>query len=74
MKDFLCAICGGKLRPQKITMDRFVEGHLYLFENVLVQVCDQCSEIWIPGSEAERMDQAIQGKLRPRKKVAVPVY
>lgn len=74
MKDSLCAICGGKLQTQKITLDRLVEGHLYLFESVIVQVCDQCNEIWIPGSEAERMDQAIQGKIKPHKEISVPVY
>ena len=74
MKDSLCAICGGKLHAQKITIDRLVEGHLYLFEKVPVQACEQCGEVWIPGSAAERMDQAIQGKLKPRKQIAVPVY
>ena len=74
MKDSLCAICGGKLRFQKITIDRLVEGHLYLFEEVPVRVCDQCNEIWIPGNSAEKMAQAIQGKIMPRKKIAVPVF
>lgn len=74
MKNSLCAICGGKLHTEKITIDRIVKDHLYLFEKVPVQVCEQCSEIWIPGREAERMDQAIQGKLKPRRQIEVPVY
>ena len=74
MKNSLCAVCGGKLHVHKTSIDRLVEDHLYLFENVPVQACDQCGEIWIPGREAERMDQAIQGKLKPRKQIAVPVF
>lgn len=74
MKDTLCANCGGKLHRQKTSLDRLVEGHLYLFENVSVQACQQCQEIWIPGSLAERMDQAIQGKLKPKRRIPVPVY
>ena len=74
MKDTLCAQCGGRLQKQKMTLDRLVEGHLYLFENVYIQMCRQCGEIWIPGSLAERMDQAIQGKLKPKKRIPVPVY
>ncbi len=74
VKDTQCAICGGMLRNRKITIDRLIDGNLYLFEKVRVRVCDQCHEIWIPGTEAERMDQAIQGKLKPRKKIVVPVY
>ncbi len=74
MKQSLCAICGGKLHRQETTLDRLVEGHLYLFENVIVQMCSDCGEVWIPGVTAERMDQAIQGKLRPKRRIPVPVY
>ncbi len=74
MKDPQCAICGGILHNRKIAIDRLIEGHLYLFEKVRVRACDQCHEIWIPGSEAERMEQAIQGKLKPRKKIVIPVF
>ncbi|PIP19078.1 MAG: hypothetical protein COX41_04825 [Candidatus Omnitrophica bacterium CG23_combo_of_CG06-09_8_20_14_all_41_10] len=74
MKDSLCAQCGGKLHRKKTTLDRLIDGYLYLFENVSVQFCEQCGEIWIPGSLAERMDQAIQGKLKPKKRIPVPVY
>ncbi|MFA4888794.1 MAG: YgiT-type zinc finger protein [Candidatus Omnitrophota bacterium] len=74
MKNSLCAICGGKLYIQKTTLDRLVNGHLYLFAKVPVQACSQCQEIWIPGSEAEKMDQAIQGKRKPRRQIAVPVF
>ena len=74
MKKNPCAICGGKLRNRKITIDRLVKNQLYLFENVRVQSCEQCHEIWIPGKEAERMDQAIRGDIKPHKKILVPVY
>lgn len=74
MKDSSCANCGGKLHSKKTTMDRIIEGHLYLFEKVPVQVCEQCSEIWIPAKEAERMDNAILGKIKPLKRITVPVY
>mgnify|MGYP001567020783 CR=1 FL=1 len=74
MKNSLCAICGGQLSIKRITIDRMVEDRLYLFEKVPVQICDQCGEVWIPGVEAERMDQAIQGKIKPCKQIVVPVY
>lgn len=74
MKGYLCAQCGGKLHRKKTFLDRLVDGHLYLFKDVSVQLCNQCGEIWIPGSLVERMDQAIQGKLKPKKRIPVPVY
>lgn len=74
MKNSLCAICAGKLHRRQMAMDRLLEDHLYFFEKVSVEVCDQCGEIWIPGNEAERMDQAIQGKIKPHRRIMVPVY
>ena len=74
MKNHLCAICGGRLRNRKIFIDRLVKKKLYLFENVRVQACEQCHEIWIPGDEAERMDKAIRGDIKPHKSILVPVY
>jgi len=37
-------------------------------------MCEQCGEIWIPGGAAERMEQAIRGKLKPKRRIPVPVY
>lgn len=74
MKVKLCAICGGKITKRKITLDRLINGNLYLFENVEVFGCNQCGEIWIPGRTAEKMDQSIQQHLKPKRKVLVPVY
>ena len=74
MKQSSCAVCGGTLHAKKVAIDRLINNRLYLFEHVTVQLCDQCGETWIPGAEAERMERAIQGKLRPKRKVAVPVF
>lgn len=74
IKDSLCAQCGGRLQRKNTSLDRLVEGRLYLFEDVSVRACKQCGEIWIPGSVAQWMDQAIQGKLKPKRRIPVPVY
>jgi YgiT-type zinc finger domain-containing protein len=74
MKDSLCPICSGKLQAKKTTIDRMVNEHLYLFEDVSVLSCKQCGEIWIPGKTAEKMELAIQGKLQPKRSIPVPVY
>lgn len=74
MKDKVCAICGGEVIKRKTTLDRMINGNLYLFENVEVLACNQCGEIWIPGRIAEKMDQIIQQHLKPKRKILVPVY
>jgi len=74
MKDSLCPICSGKLQAKKTIIDRMVNEHLYLFEDVSVLSCKQCEEIWIPGKTAEKMELAIQGKLQPKRSIHVPVF
>jgi len=74
IKDELCAICGGKTREKKVMLDRIWEKKFYLFEETDVLVCQDCGEIWIPGKTAEKMDRIIQEKLKPKKKVLVPVF
>ncbi|PIV57094.1 hypothetical protein COS16_01900 [Candidatus Desantisbacteria bacterium CG02_land_8_20_14_3_00_49_13] len=74
IKDGLCAICGGKTREKKVMLDRIWEKKFYLFEETDVLVCQDCGEIWIPGKTAEKMDRIIQEKLKPKKKVLVPVF
>ncbi len=74
MSNSVCAICGGTVKRKKISIDRLVDGHLYLFENVFVSACTQCGEVWIPAALAERMDKAIHGKIKPKRRINVPVY
>jgi len=74
IKDGLCAVCGGKMREKKVMLDRIWEKKFYLFEETDVLVCQDCGEIWIPGKTAEKMDRIIQEKLKPKKKVLVPVF
>lgn len=74
MKDKYCAICGGKVMIKKTTLDRILEGKVYLFEKISVDTCQQCGEVWIPGKTAEWMDNVIRNHIKPKKKIAVPVY
>jgi len=74
MRDKSCAICGGEVVKKKTTLDRMVNGNLYLFEDIDVLSCNQCGEIWISGKTSEKMDQSIQQHLKPKRKVLVPVY
>ena len=74
IKDGFCAVCGGRIQEKKMTLDRIWEDRLYLFEEVNVLVCKECGEIWVPGRIAEKMDRVNQEKLKPKKKVLVPVF
>ncbi|KAF0134320.1 MAG: hypothetical protein FD145_700 [Candidatus Saganbacteria bacterium] len=43
-----CEACGGKLKPEKINLEEFENGKLYLMENTVAYICGDCGETWIP--------------------------
>jgi YgiT-type zinc finger domain-containing protein len=43
-----CEECGGVLKPNKIKLEEFEGGKLYVIEDVPVMECDSCGEVWVP--------------------------
>ncbi len=43
-----CEVCGGELKVEKVNLEEFEGGKLYLMENVSAFVCQECGEIWVP--------------------------
>jgi YgiT-type zinc finger domain-containing protein len=44
----VCEACGGQLKPEKVNLEEFEGGKLYLMENVMSFVCQECGEVWVP--------------------------
>lgn len=66
-----CQACGGGVVPEKVNLEDYVEGKLYLMENIDAYVCQECGEVWVPEetiSEFEKMIDLAQKKNK-RKKV-----
>lgn len=43
-----CQACGGTLKPEKVNLEEFEDGKLYLMENIVAYICEECGEMWIP--------------------------
>ncbi len=43
-----CEACGGVLKAEKVNLEEFEGGKLYLMENVVAYVCQECGEMWVP--------------------------
>ena len=43
-----CAVCGGHLELEKVNLEDYQEGKLYMMESVPAYVCQECQEIWVP--------------------------
>jgi len=43
-----CQACGGALKAEKVNLEEFEGGKLYLMENVVAYICQECGEMWVP--------------------------
>jgi len=67
-----CQACGGSLSLEKINLEDYQGGKLYMMEKVPAFVCQSCGEIWIPEpvmAEFEGMIKTAKHR-KPRKKKA----
>lgn len=69
-----CALCGGNLIKKRTKVDRRKEEELFIFEDVEVEVCEDCAEMWFSSEVTEVMDKVMQGLIMPTKEISVPVW
>jgi YgiT-type zinc finger domain-containing protein len=43
-----CAACGGSLALEKVNLEDYQGGKLYVMESVPAYVCQECGELWVP--------------------------
>ena len=43
-----CEACGGPLILEKVNLEDYQGGKLYMMEQVPAYVCQNCGEIWVP--------------------------
>jgi YgiT-type zinc finger domain-containing protein len=60
-----CGACGGHLELEKVNLEDYQGGKLYMMESVPAYVCQECDEIWVPEplmAEFEKMIETAQHK------------
>ena len=70
-----CESCGGELSPEKVNLEEFEGGKLYLMEKVPAFVCQECGEVWIPEpfiKEFEKMLETAKKHILAKKKKKAP--
>jgi len=70
-----CEECGGTLKPNKIRLEEFEGGKLFVIEDAPVMECETCGEIWVPKPIIDEFEQMMDAakknkpikKLKPKK-------
>ncbi|HVN67564.1 MAG TPA: YgiT-type zinc finger protein [Candidatus Sulfotelmatobacter sp.] len=55
-----CEACGGELAPEKVNLEDYQGGKLYMMENVPAYVCQECGEIWVPEPQMQEFEKMIE--------------
>ena len=65
-----CEACGGPLELEKVNLEDYQEGKLYMMESVPAYVCQECGEVWVPEplmAEFEKMIATVKEKNTAKK-------
>lgn len=68
----VCQACGGPLSLEKVNLEDYQGGKLYLMEKVPAFVCQECGEVWVPEPimlEFEKMIQTAKRQSAKRAKI-----
>jgi YgiT-type zinc finger domain-containing protein len=60
-----CEACGGALDLEKVNLEDYQDGKLYMMEGVPAYVCQECGEVWVPEpimNEFEKMIETAKSK------------
>ncbi|HCG77350.1 MAG: hypothetical protein COZ37_05310 [bacterium (Candidatus Ratteibacteria) CG_4_10_14_3_um_filter_41_18] len=69
-----CAICGGVKKKSIQTVDRHWGDKLLIFEDVPVEVCTECGEVWLCPETVETMEKVVKSGRAPEKTIPIPVW
>ena len=68
-----CQACGGPLAFEKVNLEDYQGGKLYMMEKVPALVCQECGEVWVPApimAEFEKMIETAKLHRKTHKKSA----
>jgi YgiT-type zinc finger domain-containing protein len=69
-----CYFCGSKVEEKTICHAHQWEKKIFIFKNVLAEVCTQCGEIYFGPGALEKMDMIVSGAVEPEEVSQVLVY
>lgn len=68
-----CSFCGGEVKEKRVELDYRYKEKLFIFQNVLAGVCQQCGEKYLTSKIAKEIEFRIQTKEKWDKTISVPV-
>ena len=68
-----CKFCGGRTVKKRVTMQHWLDGKLYLVENVEADVCRECGERYYHAKTLDAVDAMLRGEHQVKERLTVEV-
>jgi YgiT-type zinc finger domain-containing protein len=68
-----CEFCDGQTEAKKITKHHWLDGRLYVVENVDAEVCTECGERYFHAKTLDAIDAKLRRKHSVKEKLEVEV-
>ena len=68
-----CEFCNGETKPKKVKRQHWLQGKLYLVENVDAEVCTNCGERYFHAGVLEKIDKLLTSEHEVKDRMEVEV-
>ena len=55
----ICELCGGQTKKKKVKRQHWLNGRLYIVENVEAEVCTECGERYFHATTLDEVDRLL---------------
>lgn len=69
----ICEFCDGQTVKRKVRKQHWLEGRLYLVENVEAEVCGECGERYFHALVLDRIDEMLKAEHSVKERLSVEV-
>lgn len=69
----ICEFCGGEMRKKRVKKHHWLQGRLYIIENVEAEVCQECGERYFHATTLDAIDRHLLKEHTVKQELSVDV-
>jgi YgiT-type zinc finger domain-containing protein len=69
----ICEFCGGQTRKKRVKKQHWLQGRLYIIENVEAEVCQECGERYFHATTLDVIDRYLLTEHDVKERINVEV-
>lgn len=69
----MCEFCGGQTVKKKVKRRHWLNGKLYIIENVEAEICSQCGERYFHAKTLDDIDRLLTAEHEVKERIEVEV-